>query len=186
MFIKILLAVVIVVSVFTIVVATRPSYFRVERSVTIAAPAATIFPHVNSSRAWEAWSPWPKLDPKMKVAYAGPAAGVGSSTLFESKKAGTGSSTIVESREPDSIRFRLDMTKPFAGTNDVLFTFKPDGARTVVTWEMTGESNVMTKIVGLFVSCERMVGGEFEKGLNDLKTLVEANASKNALTSNHR
>ena len=186
MLIKILLTLAALIAIFTVIVALRPSHFSVERSVAIAAPPAVIFPHVNSARAWDAWSPWLKLDPEMKVSQDGPPAGVGSATLFESKKAGSGSSTIVESREPESIRFRLDMTKPFAGTNDVLFTFKPDGARTIVTWHMSGESNFMAKAMGLFVNCERMVGGEFEKGLGSLKMLVESNASKGAVATDLR
>jgi len=63
MFKKILIALAIIILVFVIVVATRPSEFRVARSTTISAPAAAIFPHVNELKKWEAWNPWGKSTP---------------------------------------------------------------------------------------------------------------------------
>ena len=54
------------------------------------------------------------------------------------------------------------------------FTFKPEGDQTVVTWGMTGKNNFMFKVVGLFMNSDRMVGGMFEEGLANLKTIAEA------------
>jgi len=54
------------------------------------------------------------------------------------------------------------------------FTFKPEGDQTVVTWGMTGKTNFMFKAVGLFMNSDRMVGGMFEEGLANLKTIAEA------------
>ena len=67
----------------------------------------------------------------------------------------------------------LEFKRPFAGTNDVEFSFKPEGAQTVVTWTMTGKSNFMGKAVGLVIDCEKMCGGQFEQGLAGLKSVVE-------------
>jgi hypothetical protein len=39
---------------------------------------------------------------------------------------------------------------------------------------MTGHKNFMFKAVGLFMNMDKMVGGQFEQGLGQLKTLVEA------------
>jgi hypothetical protein len=59
--------VVALIAVLSIVVATRPSTFRVERSIAVAAPPETVFAQVNDFHAWDAWSPWAKLDPQMKT-----------------------------------------------------------------------------------------------------------------------
>lgn len=81
--------------------------------------------------------------------------------------------TITESRPSELVRFRLDFVKPFAGTNVAEFTFKPEGDQTQVTWTMTGTKNFVFKAVGLFMNCDRMVGGQFEQGLADLKSVVQ-------------
>ena len=170
----ILLIVAVLVLAFVVVVARRPSIFHVERSVTIAAPASQIFPHVNSSRGWEPWSPWIQIEPTATFQYEGPAAGTGAITRFSGKKVGTGTVTVVESRSNDLIRFRLDMEKPFRVSNDVTFTFIRDGSQTIVTWSMSGASNFFTKTMSLFVDCEDMCGRNFAQGLNNLKQIVEA------------
>ena len=163
-----------VVVLFLIVVATRPSEFRVSRTITIATPPEIIFPHVNELRNWEPWNPWGKLDPAMKLTYDGPPAGTGASYSWRgNNKVGEGRMTIIESRPNELIRFKLEFFKPMSGTSDAEFTFKPRGNQTEVTWTMSGKNNFMAKAFGLFVNCEKMIGGQFEKGLAALKSRVE-------------
>jgi hypothetical protein len=68
---------------------------------------------------------------------------------------------------------KLEFLKPFKATNTTEFTFKPDGGETVVTWSMSGQCNFMAKAFGLFMNCDKMVGGDFEKGLAGMKSLAE-------------
>ena len=82
--------------------------------------------------------------------------------------------TITESQPNDLIRFRLDFRKPMTGTNTAEFAFKAEGDKTVVTWSMSGHNNFLSKAVGLVMNCDKMVGGQFESGLANLKTIVEA------------
>jgi len=42
-----------------------------------------------------------------------------------------------------------------------------------VTWTMYGKRDFISKLAGLFMDCEEKVGGEFEKGLKNLKDLAE-------------
>jgi hypothetical protein len=81
---------------------------------------------------------------------------------------------ITDSRPSDLIRIKLDFLKPFKATNTTEFTFKPEGQQTVVTWNMFGEANFLSKAFGLFVDCDKMVGGDFEQGLANLKSVAEA------------
>ena len=174
MFKKILIALAFIVLVLVVVISMRPSDFRYTRSLAISAPATAVFAEVNDLRKWEAWSPWAKIDPAMKMTYEGAPVGVGSSyTWSGNNEVGEGRSTIVESHPSDLIRFKLEFKRPFAGTNDVEFTFKPEGAQTVVTWTMWGKCNFMSKAVGLVIDCEKMCGGQFEQGLASLKAVVE-------------
>lgn len=172
---KILIALGVIVVVLLVVVATRPSEFRVARTTTIAAPAPAVFAQVNDFHKWEAWNPWAKLDPAMKQAYEGAPAGIGAMyTWAGNHEVGEGRMTLTESRPSDLIRVRLEFVKPFKATNVAEFTFRPEGDRTAVTWSMTGRNNFMAKALHLVMNMDRMVGGQFEKGLAQMKAVVEA------------
>jgi Polyketide cyclase / dehydrase and lipid transport len=170
----ILIVIAVVVALLVVVIATRPADFSVTRSTTISASPQAVFPQVNDFHNWEAWSPWAKIDPEMKMTFAGPAAGTGAVyTWTGNSKVGEGRMTIVESHPSDLIRIRLEFLKPFAATNATEFTFQPQGSQTAVTWSMSGKRNFMTKAMGLVMSMEKMLGGQFEKGLYQLKAVAE-------------
>jgi hypothetical protein len=172
---KILFGLAAIIAVFLAIVALQPAEFRVERSTVINAPVAVVFANVNDLRKWEAWSPWAKMDPGMKQTYEGAAAGVGAVTNWSGNdEVGEGRMTIVESRRNELIQIKLEFLKPFAATNITLFTFKPESDwTTTVTWAMTGENNFFFKALCLFMDMDKMVGGDFEKGLAALKSLAE-------------
>jgi hypothetical protein len=162
------------VALLVVVIATRPNEFRVARTVTMAAPAGKIFPYVNDFHQWQAWSPYDKRDPDMKRTYDGAPAGVGAVYGWNGdNNVGEGRSTIVESKESERILIQLEFMRPFAGTNMAEFTFQPSGSGTAVTWALDGKYNFMTKAMGLVMSMDKMIGGDFEQGLASLKAIVE-------------
>ncbi len=169
-----LLVIVLIVAVAAFFISQRPSEFNVTRSASMDAPPETVFAQVNDFHKWEAWSPWAKLDPDARVSFEGAPAGTGAIMRWVgNNKIGEGSCTITESRPNDLIRMRLDFLKPFKGTSFSEFTFGPQGNGTMVTWSMSGENNFMAKAMSLVMNCEKMVGGQYEKGLASMKALVE-------------
>lgn len=181
MLITILALVALAVVAFVIIVAMRPSEFRVARSATILAPPEVVFAEVNDLRRYNAWAPWSKMDPDARQVFDGPPTGVGAALAWVGKKIGEGRMTLVESQPSERIRFRLEFLKPFAATNTAEFMFQPEtgGDRTLVTWSMFGRnSSFLCKAMSLFMDCDKMVGGEFEKGLADLKTIAEAKTER--------
>ena len=175
MLIKTLVALAVIVVAFVAIVAMQPSEFRVARQTTIAAPVQAVFTQVNDFQKWRAWSPYDKLDQAMKKTYDGPPAGTGASYSWAGNShAGEGRATIIDSRPNELIRIKLDFMKPFAGTAFAAFAFKPDGDRTVVEWSLAGDCNFVSKAVHLFMNMDKMVGGQFEEGLAELKTVAEA------------
>ena len=168
-------ALVVIVVAFVVIVALQSPDFRVTRSAAIAAPPEAVFSQVNDLHRWEAWSPWAKLDPTAKNSYEGPAAGVGAAFSWAgNNQVGEGRMTITESRPNDLIRMDLEFKKPIKASNITEFTFKPEGNLTVVTWTMSGKNNFISKAIGLFMDCDKMVGGQFEKGLAQIKSIAEA------------
>lgn len=170
--ILILLAVAVIA--ILLIAAMQPAEFRISRNAVMTAEAISIFNNVNDLHKWEAWSPWAKLDPNSKSSFEGADAGVGAVMRWEGNhKVGMGSMTIVESNPPESIKFRLDFLKPMKATNLAIFSFKPEGNNTLVTWSMTGTNNFIGKVMAVVMNCDKMVGGQFEKGLTALKAIVE-------------
>jgi len=179
MFKKILISLVVIVGLFLVVVSTRPSDFKVERKATISAPAAAVFAQVNDFHNWKAWSPWDKVDPAMQRTFEGPSSGTGSIYRWVGDhNVGEGSMTITESHPSDLIRIDLEFLKPFKGSNVAVFAFKPEGAGTQVTWTMTGQKNFISKAIILFMSMDKMIGGQFEQGLTQMKAIAEAAPKK--------
>jgi hypothetical protein len=178
MFKKILLLALVVivlgVGIFAVVVAMQPSHYRVERSATMNAPAQVVFNQVNDFHKWDAWSPWAKLDPNMKTSFEGPPAGTGAIYNWTGNSdVGEGRMTITDSKPADSIKIKLDFIKPFAATSATVFSFKPQGNQTAVTWTMDGENNFIGKAFCLFMNMDKMVGADFEKGLGQMKAVAE-------------
>ena len=60
-----------------------------------------------------------------------------------------------------------------AANNTIVYTFEPEAAGTKVTWQMSGTSSFVVKLMHTVMSMEKMLGKEFDKGLAGLKAIVE-------------
>ena len=115
----------------------------------------------------------------MKLTYAGPETGPGSSYAWVgNSEVGEGKMTILESKPNELVRIKLEFFKPMEGVNTAEFTFKPQGDQTLVTWSMFGPKNFISKAFCMFMSMDAMIGDQFDKGLQDLKKIVEAEPKK--------
>jgi hypothetical protein len=172
---NILIGVAVVIALLVIFIATRPAEFSVSRSASMAATPAAVFTQLNDFHKWEAWSPWAKMGPNAKNNFEGPTSGEGAKFAWDGNSdVGAGNMTITESVPNDHVRIRLEFVRPFAGVNDTLFTIKPAGDKTNVTWTMSGRNNFITKAISLFMDCDKMVGPQFEKGLASMETAAQA------------
>jgi hypothetical protein len=164
-----------IIGVLCAVIASRPEDFKVSRSATFAATPAAVFEQVNDLHKWEAWSPWAKMDPNAKSTFEGPTAGEGSKMAWDGNSdVGAGDMTIVESKPDDHVGIKLHFVRPMEGTCDVLMKIEPVGDQTRLSWNMSGKNGFIGKAMGLFMDCEKMCGDQFEKGLANLKGIVEA------------
>ena len=147
--------------------------FTYSRSTVIQARAEHIVPLIEDFHQWARWSPWEKLDADLKKSFSGPEKGVGASYAWEGKKSGTGNMTLSESSN-SKLTIALNFLKPFQQSNVAEFAFAAEGEGTRVTWSMTGKKNFMSKVMGLFMDMDKMIGKDFERGLADLKAQVES------------
>ena len=154
--------------------ASRPDDFSVSRTARIQTPPEKIFPLINDLKAMNGWNPFVASVPEGASTYSGPASGNGATYAWDAKgRAGAGRFTVTGSTPPSRVVMQLDMLKPFEGHNQVTFTLAPAGGSTDVTWAMTGKHAFIPKVMGVVMSMDKMVGGSFEKGLADLKTMAE-------------
>jgi carbon monoxide dehydrogenase subunit G len=170
----ILIGAAVAIAVFVVVVALKRPDFRIARSATIEAPPEVVFEQINDFHKWRAWSPWEKKDPALRRTYEGPAEGAGAVYAWAgNKEVGEGRMTLVESRPDELLRIKLEFFKPFVATNYAEFALEPSGEQTRVTWAMTGKNGFIAKAFCMFVDMDKMVGGDFEKGLAALKNVAE-------------
>ena len=171
---NIVIAVVVVIIGLLVFAATRPDSFSVQRTTSIHAPADKVFALVNDFHRWGEWSPWEKLDPEMKRTFSGPTAGPG--TVYEwtgNSKVGAGRMEILSATPASKVDIKLDFIKPFEGHNVAEFTLTPQGENTQVVWVMHGPAPFVTKLMGVFVSMDSMIGKDFEAGLANMKSAAE-------------
>jgi len=173
---NVLVALLVIVLLLVGFIATRPSSYHVERSTSIAAAPAAAYALVSDFHRWDAWSPWAKIDPKMKADFGGPESGTGATYHWVGNdKVGEGRMTITNATAPSDVDIKLEFVKPFASTCDTKFVIAPAGTGSKVTWSMDGKSNFMAKAMTVFMGpMDKMIGPDFEKGLGSMKTAAES------------
>lgn len=173
---KIAIGLSLVVVAFLIYVAFLPANYRVERQAHIDAPSAKVFPHVSDVRAADAWNPFTK-DPKIEKEFSPQTNEVGAFLVWRAK-GNSGRATVTESRPNKVVVTRLDFVEPFVGTSVATVRLEDDGSGTLVRWSNEGESSFIPRALCTLriFNMDKMIGGSFEKGLAELKTIVEAEA----------
>ncbi|MFA9431137.1 SRPBCC family protein [Egicoccus sp. AB-alg2] len=153
---------------------TKGDTYRVERRIHVDAPPAVVHERVVDLHRWTSWSPWEDLDPDQERRYGGAEQGVGAWYAWRgNRKAGQGRMEIVGADE-STVTIDLQFVKPFKSRSTTAFELRPDGDGTLVTWTMTGPNTAMLRLMGLFTSMDKLIGPDFEKGLQRLKADAEA------------
>jgi len=170
---KIAIGIVVLVLIVLGLAAMQPDSFRVQRTIAIKAPAEKILPLISDFHNWTSWSPWEKLDPAMKRTYSGAPKDQGAVYAWEGDdKVGAGRMEIT-GQAPAKVDIKLDFLKPFESHCQTEFALETKGELTTVSWTMSGPSDFMTKLMGLAVSMDSMIGKDFEAGLANMKAVAE-------------
>jgi hypothetical protein len=157
-----------------LVIALQPSQFSVERSTTMAAPPAAVFAQVNDLQAWDAWSPWSKLDPNAKTNISTPSSGEGATFGWNGNdQIGEGTLTILESKPDELVDVEQSFVRPFAGKCRMTFRLAGSDAGTHVTWRMEGTNDFFGRAMCLFMDMDAIMGKSFDEGLANIKGIVE-------------
>lgn len=173
-FIKIFLAVIVIlIAIFFIGSLFLPKTFSISRSTEIAAKDSVIYHNIADFNQFIQWNPWSKLEPSAHVIISGLPREVGHMYQWEGKEMGSGQMEITETTPFSDIKMELRFIKPFKSIANTSFNIRQEGESCQVTWTMDGHNNIFSKWMGVFVSMDKMLGKDFENGLQWLKEKSE-------------
>ena len=178
MFKKLVLGLSLVVAAFVVYVALRPAAYHIERTTVIAAPADVVWRHVSDFNEWPAWNPWQKSEPDQQLTISGEPGQPGHRSAWQGETTGTGSMTISEATALQKVSIKLEFNEPMESVARTDIAIAPQGSGVAVTWSMDGENDFLGKMFDVLMDMESMIGGAYEQGLADLKTIAESQAAQ--------
>lgn len=175
-----LLIIVIVVLVLGLI---APKDIKVARSTVINAPKEVVFEQIVKFKNWPHWSPWYQMEPTVEMTYNGTDGQPGSNYTWKGKKTGSG-----EMRNAGvngtNMNYELFFKEPFENKASGSFTVADTGnGLSKVTWTYEGHMSFPWNAMGVFMNMDKMLGGDFEKGLSNMKAYVESNPNSTSSTN---
>ena len=149
-----------------------PKTKDIQRSRVIPATPEQIWPYVSNWEKINMWSPWVRMDTSLTLEYTGNQGTVGSKYSWSSKKMGSGEQTITAMDPNRSMEAELIIKMMGESTSKTTIMLQDTTGGTKVTWAMNGKNTFFEKIMSTMMGMEKMIGGEYEKGLNSLDSLI--------------
>ena len=167
------LGLLILIVLLVVIAYLLPRNVKIERTTVIKAAPEIVFGQINILKNWEQWSPWHKIDPKMKLEYNEIPSGKGASYSWKSddKNVGNGKLTITRIVPYDTIDVEMNFMEQ--GVSFGGYYLKKVDSTVHLTWWMKADmgNNPIGRWMGLFMN--RLVGKDFEKGLDSIKNISE-------------
>ena len=174
----------IVVGLLLVVSLFLPSKVHVERTALVKGSPETVYKLIANLKNWERWSPWHRIDPKMKLEYGAVFEGVGGEYAWKSthSQVGNGSIKIVDAKQASYVK--TDMNFMENGVANAEYFLSPKDGGTEVRWTMDSDMgwNPVGRYFGLFI--EKMVGEDYEKGLHYLDSVAQITKPEATFTMN--
>ncbi len=167
-----LLSVIVVTLVLSMLM---PVQQKIERSVTINAPASFIYRQLVKLENFNKYSVWSQQDTSIKYTLTGTdgTAGASSSWKGDPEISGEGKIEIVSLEENRMIRHKLHFTQPKKGTAGSVFSLLESNGITTVTWNFNLDTPRPWNIFNLFFNFDKKMGKDFEESLAALKLAIE-------------
>lgn len=163
-----------VIAVLAIIGMTQPREIEIARSIDINAPASEIYPHVANLSANKAWSPWLGKDPETILTYGDIASGLGATMTWDSdnRDVGKGALEVTKAEENKHLTTALDFGD--MGDGQATWDFVETDGKTTATWGMTTDMGAgpAGRLFGIMM--KKWIAADYDRGLQNLKTLVEA------------
>lgn len=171
---KILGSIIIAVPILLLLISFfLPSTCVVQRSISINAPASTIYSQINNFQNWRKWAPWEQHDKTIKYTYNNIPQGVGAKQSWTSTQSGNGELAITQAEEPNLLVANMLFSDFNLHSTNTWTLKEQENKNTLLTWSnqaQLGYSPTM-RYMGLFM--ENMMAPDFEIGLKNIKNISE-------------
>jgi hypothetical protein len=165
---KIIVVLLIIVAIPLILALFVSKDFHSEREIVIEKPVEEVYNYIRYVKNQDNFGTWQLSDPDMKTQAEGIDGEIGFKYRWEGKKTGKGSQTIINLVNNQKVETELDFgfgdpAKSYFLTEEV------SSNQTKVIWGISGRTPYPWNLVSLFYD----MGNDFEKGLLNLKNLLE-------------
>ena len=150
--------------------------FKVFTSIEINSSPYIVYDQINNFENWENWDPWIETDTSIKMSISDISYSVGAYRIWNSENSGNGKMEITDNDYIKQIDFKITIenNSPFMAT----FYLESIKNKVKVVWENSGELPFLARIFGPVIS--KMMKGDHEKGLKNLKNYCESIPSKSS------
>ncbi|TDS15353.1 polyketide cyclase/dehydrase/lipid transport protein [Maribacter caenipelagi] len=161
----------IVVTLVIILALIAPKGYEVSRSIELDHSPEKVWQHLKFLKKQQEWSPWARKDLNMDLTFTGVDGEIGATSHWSGNKdVGEGEQEITRIVEGERIEQDLRFLKPYKSQSDCYMTLEEyEVNKSKVTWGFTGKNKFPMSIMMLFMSMDKMVGKDFEQGLQNLK-----------------
>jgi len=170
---KFFIAIVVIIVVFLGVGFLFPSDYKVTRSIMITSDQTTLYPMIANLQKWQDWCPWTtETYPKMVSSYSGPELGKDAVWSWSGPKSGNGKLQITKSDPKTGIHYDLQFEDYPVSKCELTMKSVDGGVEVVMSNAGSVGTAPWSRYLGLFM--DSLMGAEFEKGLERLKSNAES------------
>ena len=173
---KILYIILALIVIWLIAAAFVSGDCKYEKSISINASTEKVWNNVNSIKAMDQWSPWNDKDPNLKKQFSGKPGQIGEKQCWQSTSDDLGNGCVTLTKI-DAANKRIDaemkFLTPYESEAQEYIIVSPEGNGSKVTWGFTSVIPYPFTVMKLFMNLEKMVGPDYQLGLEKLKKLSE-------------
>ena len=153
--------------------------YDIKRKINISKRNSEIFNYVKNLRNLENYAVWQKKDPNIIQTYSGIDGEVGSKYTWtsENKEVGNGEQEVIAIDNNNRVDFGVRFKDPIEmeAQSYMITSANESGNSTNVTWGFKGESAYPWNFFLLFIDMDKQLGPDLQKGLENLKGIMESN-----------
>ncbi len=153
-----------------------PTHQKINRSITINAPATDIYEQLKKLETFNRFSVWSQQDSSIVHTMSGTDGTVGAISNWKgsSEISGEGKIEITALEPTQKVAHTIHFSKPQKSTAQSVFMLnQKEKNQTTVTWNFELNTPRPGNIFNLFYSLDKQMGNDFETGLATLKTMIE-------------
>lgn len=166
-----------IITFFAFLHAYAKKHYDISRTVVINRSKDETYSFVRQLKKQPLWVPWFKRDPEAVLKYKGDDGKPGATFYWRgNNKAGEGTQKIVKIKQGKVVETKLLFVKPIKVSALTYIGVKEiDSEKTKMVWGVRGALAFPLSVISLFYSPEKLLGSDFDRGLKNLKAVLEEN-----------